>query len=84
MPDVVSDRLDKLVAAINRDGSIPATIHRKDLVAALVTFCNEDVPSLQALLERYADAKVRDALVGAEKDAKVIELRPVKPGRRPA
>jgi hypothetical protein len=82
MPDVLSDRIDKLVAAVNKGGTLTGTVHRKDLVAALVAFADEEVPALQTLLENYAELKVRDALVGDEKDAKVIVLRDVKPGRR--
>lgn len=82
MPDILSDRLDKLVAVLNERGTLTGTVHRKDLVAALVAFADEEVTALQTLLENYADLKVRDALVGDEKNAEVIVLRDVKPGRR--
>jgi len=80
--DLLSERLDDLCALVNRDGTLPATIYRQDLVAALVALAPEDVEGLEKLLADYYALKVRDALVGAAKDAKIIQLRPRKPGRR--
>ena len=82
IPDVVSDRLDKLLHALNEKGTLPYTVQRKDLIAALATFADEAVADLQQLMQRYGDATVRDALLRDEKDADVIELRAVRPGRR--
>lgn len=81
---VLSDRLDKLCALLNHDGTLPGTIYRQDLLAALIALAPEDVADIEETMTKYYDLTTRDALVGAEKDADVIELRPMKPGRRPA
>jgi hypothetical protein len=79
---VLSDRLDKLCALVNREGSLRGTIYRKDLVAALIALAPEDLGELEGLMENFVDLRTRDALVGDEKNADVVELRPAKPGRR--
>ena len=82
-PDVLSERLDKLCHLLTTKGK-HGVIERKDLVAALIAAAPEELDDLNDLIAEYREKKVRDALVGAEKDAKVIEFRPVKPGRRGA
>jgi hypothetical protein len=82
LPPVLSDRLDKLCALVNREGSLRGTIYRKDLLAALIALAPEDLGELEGLMRNYEGLRTRDALVGADKDATVIELRPPKPGRR--
>jgi hypothetical protein len=79
---VLSQRLDDLCAVLNRDGSLRGVIHRQDLLAALIALAPETVADLEHIITDYEGMKVRHALVGAEKGAKVIELRPTKPGRR--
>ena len=83
IPDVLSDRLDKLCRLVT-DGGTVGTIQRQDLLAALIAEAPEAVADLDKLIDEYRDKVVRDALVGDEKGAKVIQLRPVKPGRRGA
>lgn len=84
MPDAVSDRLDELCRVVNAEGSLTGTVHRKHLGSALIALAPEDPAALQRLLAEYQDMKVRDAQVAAGKDAKVVKLRAVRPGRRPA
>src|SRR5687768_15219497 len=79
---VISQRLDELCALVNRDGNVRGTVYRQDLIAALIALAPETVADLEKLIEDYMTLKVRHALVGTAKDAKVIELRPAKPGRR--
>lgn len=83
IPDLVSDRLDDLCAVLNGDEGTTGKIQRQDLLAALVAVAPEELRSLEKLIDEYRNAKVRDALVGDAKGADVIELRAVKPGRRP-
>ena len=83
MPLLLSQRLDDLCKLLNEEGQT-GTIHRQDLVAALIGTAPEKLAELEKLIGDYRALKVRDGLVGAEKGARVIELRPVKPGRRPA
>lgn len=82
IPDVISDRIDALCALVNKDGDLRGTVHRQDLLSALVAFAPEDLATLEKILQDFQGLKVRDALVGDAKNAKVIELRPTKPGRR--
>jgi hypothetical protein len=79
---VLDQRLDELVALINRDGNLIGRIYRHDLIAALVALAPETVIELEKILDSYQNMAVRDALVGDAKNAKVIELRPARPGRR--
>src|SRR5437879_5760189 len=81
MPLLISERADDLCAVLNRDGTV-GTIYRQELVAALVGLAPEKVDDLETLINDYRALKVRDARLGAEKKAQVIELRDVKPGRR--
>lgn len=84
IPILVSQRIDDLCALMNGEEGRLGTIYRQDLVAALVSLAPEDLRPLEELIDNYRDLKVRDALVGDAKNADVIELRPVKPGRRSA
>lgn len=84
LPILLSQRLDDLCAILNGDEGRVGTIYRQDLVAGLVALAPETLPDLERLITEYRDLKVRDALVGDGKLAEVIELRPTKPGRRPA
>ncbi|MGD0166916.1 MAG: hypothetical protein ABSC51_06460 [Gaiellaceae bacterium] len=79
----MSQRLDDLCAVLNRKGTV-GEIRRQLLVAALIARAPEDVDDLQKLIEEYRNRKVADALVGDDKAAQVIQLRAVKPGRRPS
>lgn len=81
LPDLLSDRLDNLCKTVTKDGT-HGTIQRQDLLAALVATSVEDLGDLDKLIDRYWNMKVREALIGDEKGAKIIELYPVKPGRR--
>ncbi len=79
---VLDARLDALVALLNKDGNLIGRIYRHDLIAALIASAAENVAELERLMNAYQDMSVRDALVGDAKNAKVIELRPTRPGRR--
>lgn len=79
---ILSQRLDELCAMLNREGNVRGAVYRQDILAALIALAPETVPDLEKLIADYEALKVRDALVGPAKDAKVIELRPRKPGRR--
>ncbi len=82
IPILVSQRLDDLCAVLNGPHGTQGQIYRQDLVAALITRAPETLADLQAIIDDYRAALVRDALVGDAKGAEVIELRPAKPGRR--
>ena len=84
IPRIVSQRLDDLCALINDEGNLIGRVYRNDLVAALIALAPETATGLEQLLDDYTNLHVRDAQVGGTKDAEVIELRPIKPGRRPA
>lgn len=77
----MSQRLDDLCALLNTRGRV-GTIYRQDLVAALISLAPEALRDLETTIDNYRNLTVRDALVGDEKNAQVIELRPAKPGRR--
>ena len=79
---VLSDRLDDLVQLVNRDCNLPSRVYRHDLLAVLVARAPESAQEWTALYDEYLAMKNRDAQVGEAKNAKVIELRPAKPGRR--
>lgn len=81
--DLLSDRLDKLCRLVTVDGTV-GTIQRQDLLEVLIADAPETVAELDQLVHEYRGKKVRDALVGDEKNATVIQLRPVRPGRRGA
>jgi hypothetical protein len=81
MPLVLSQRLDDLCRLLNTEGQV-GTIHRQELVAALIGTASEQLVELEKLIGDYRALKIKDVLVGDEKGAEVIELRPVKPGRR--
>jgi hypothetical protein len=79
---VLDARLDALVALLNREGNLIGRVYRHDLIAALIALAPEDLGELEKLMNSYIDLSVRDALVGDAKNAKVIELRAPRPGRR--
>jgi hypothetical protein len=81
LPLLVSERADDLCSVLNAEGKV-GTIYRQELVAALIGLASEDVGDLEEIISDYRNLKVRDARVGSDKGANVIELRPVKPGRR--
>jgi hypothetical protein len=81
MPLLVSERADDLCQIIDSEGTV-GTVYRQELVAALIALAPEDIRDLEKLVNDYRQLKVRQTRVGSEKDAKVIELRVVKPGRR--
>ena len=83
MPILVSQRLDALCAVLNGDEGTSGVVYRNDPVAALIACAPETLADLEKLVDDYRDMTVREGLVGDEKLAKVIELRPAKPGRRP-
>lgn len=82
MPLVISDRLDDLVRLLNDEGTLVSTVFRHDLLCALIAAAPESAADLEKLMADYGNMKVREAVVGAAKGAAVIELRPLKPGRR--
>jgi hypothetical protein len=79
---VLDERLDALVTLVNKDASLVGRLYRHDLISALIARAPETAEDLERLVTEYADMTVRDALIGDAKNAKVIELRPAKPGRR--
>jgi hypothetical protein len=79
---VLSDRLDELVQLVNRDCNLPSRVYRHDLLAVLIARAPESVAEWTTLYDDYMEMKNRDAQVGDAKNANVIELRAVKPGRR--
>lgn len=79
---VLDKRLDDLVAMLNREGNLVGRLYRHDLIAALIALAPETGDELEKMIGHYQAMTVRDALLGAEKDAQVIELRPARPGRR--
>jgi hypothetical protein len=83
IPRVLSDRLDKLCALVNEQGTV-GTVFRYELLSALLVEAPESVRELERLIGEYRKLTVRAAAVGDEKNANVIDLHPVKPGRRPA
>jgi hypothetical protein len=79
---VLSDRLDALVQLVNHDCNLPSRVYRHDLLAVLIARAPESATEWTALYDEYLEMKNRDAQVGEAKNAKVIELRAIKPGRR--
>jgi hypothetical protein len=82
IPRVLSDRLDKLCAVLNGPEGQVGVIYRHELVAALLAHAPERLADLEKLIADYRSLRVREALVGDERQSNVVELRPVKPGRR--
>jgi hypothetical protein len=82
IPRVLSDRVDNLCAILNGDEGKVGPIYRHELVAALVAHAPESLRDLEKLINDYRGLRVRSAAVGDDKKSNVIELRPIKPGRR--
>ena len=80
-PIPVSERIDALTEALDRDGY--GRIARKELVSALLFGATSDTAQLNELLRRYRTAKVRDAVVGDVPSGRVISFPQRAPGPRP-
>jgi hypothetical protein len=80
---VLSKRLDELVKVVNLECNLPARVYRHDLLAVLIARAPETEADWTKLYDEYLEMTNADAMVGKEKGAKVIELRPAKAGRRP-
>jgi hypothetical protein len=80
IPTPLSKRLDLLVELLERAG---IRAFRKDLVAALILAAPESEDDLSRLVISYRKAASREAALGENGAAQVLELRPDKPGRRP-
>lgn len=81
VPIPVSERIDALTEALDRDGY--GRVSRKELVSALLLGATSDTAELNDLLRRYRMAKVRDAVVGEVPPGRVISFPERAPGPRP-
>lgn len=72
-------RLDQLVDLANEAG---ASTSRAELAAAIVLATDPDERSLLQMIIRWRTVRVREVVLGIERDAEVVVLPRFGPGRR--